>query len=190
MANPICKRVRALRLQHNMTQAELAQQSGIPRASIANIESEKGNPSFAFVMKVADVLGVTLDDLIDEEKPSLVTRVNRESMRTHRQDAGKFAITLLSPINAPYTHVNRIFLMPGCHAKGKPHPKGSHEFFYTVEGLAVLEIQGEVIEVPAGDLIYFPGNLPHFYTNPNSHPVTAISVVSSTPSKPAKISSV
>ncbi|MBF0286220.1 MAG: helix-turn-helix domain-containing protein [SAR324 cluster bacterium] len=177
MSNPVCKKIRALRLQHNLTQMELASKAKIPRASLANMESEKGNPSIIVVTKVAEALGVTIDDLVENKDHSSVTKVKRGDMQVNRQDEGKFAITLLSPLNAPYINVNEINMLPGCYSKGKPHPKGSHEFFYCLEGTAVLEIQGDAIEVKSGDLVYFPGNLPHVYSNPGIKPVHAVAVV-------------
>ena len=183
MANPVYKSIRELRLRYSLTQVELAEKAGIPRASLANMESQKGNPSITSVVKVADALGVTLEDLLENKEHRLVTTVSREDMRVNHQDAGKFLLTVLSPLDAPYITINEIKMLPGCNTKGKPHPKGSLEFFYCLEGTAQLEIQGEIVVVKKGDLIYFPGNLPHTYANPGKHPIHAVSVVNIAESK-------
>ncbi len=177
MTNPVCKKIRGLRFQHGITQVELAVKAGIPRASLANMESEKGNPSIASLLKVAGALGVSIDELVNNEPGLVYTSVKRADMQVYHQDGGKFLQTLLSPLNAPYININEINMLPGCNSKGRPHPKGSHEFFFCLDGLATIKIQDEVAEVESGNLIYFEGNLPHTYSNFGVKAVYAISVV-------------
>jgi mannose-6-phosphate isomerase-like protein (cupin superfamily) len=151
--------------------------SGIPRATLANMERSASNPSISAVVKVASALGVTVEDLVDRQQSALVTTVHRQDMEIYRQDDGKFVSTRLSPINAPFIQINEINMLPGCFTRGKPHPEGSHEFLICLEGTALMEIQQEKIEVEAGNMVYFPGNLPHNYANAGLKPVQAISIV-------------
>ena len=68
-------------------------------------------------------------------------------------------------------------MMPGCACKGKPHPIGSQEYFLCNDGDATVVVDGTPNEVKAGDLIFFQGNLPHYYHNHTNRPVHAFSVV-------------
>jgi len=176
MSNPISEGIKRLRTQHKLTQTKLAELSGIPRATIANMESEQSNPSITLTVKVAKALGVSVDDLISKQS-AYVTEVERKDMPVNQLDDGKFSITRTSPISAQNIHINDISMMPNCYCKGVPHPEGSHELFLCLEGCATVEVQGEKFTVEAGNLIYFHGHLPHCYGNEGVKPVHAVAVV-------------
>lgn len=175
--NPVAAAIRNLRLNFKMTQVELARKANIPRATLALMESPKGNPSISTVLQVASALGVPVGELMASSQESMVTKVNGEDMQITRMDDGKFLATLLSPLKAPRINVNLVVLLPGCNVRGRPHTKGSHEFFYCHDGEALVTVNGEEIVVAKGDLIYFPGNLPHYYANFGNRTVQAFSVV-------------
>ncbi len=57
--------LRALRLQRNLSQVDLAQQLGIARqAYISNLEAGRKRPSPELVVQIADLFGVTADYLL------------------------------------------------------------------------------------------------------------------------------
>jgi transcriptional regulator with XRE-family HTH domain len=177
MENPINDGIRRLRAQHKLTQTELAEMAGIPRATLANMESANSNPSITVVMKVAQALGVTVDDLITRRQSRHVTEVSRKDMPTIHQDNGKFISTRTSPISTPNMQINEVTMQANCWTRGVPHPQGSHELFLCMEGTATIEVQGEKFEVEAGNLIYFHGHLPHCYGNLGSTTARGVAVV-------------
>ncbi len=177
MSNPISDGIKRLRYQHKLTQTKLSQMADIPRATLANMEGNNSNPSISLVIKVAQALGVSVDDLISKKQSVHVTEVRRKDMSVLNLENGKFSSTRASPISAENLHVNDISMMPGCHCKGVPHPEGSRELFLCLEGIAAVEVQGEKFTVEAGNLIYFHGHLPHYYGNDGVKPVHAVVVV-------------
>lgn len=176
MSNPISEGIKSLRSQHKLTQTKLAELAGIPRATIANMESEQSNPSITLVVKVAQALGVSVDDLISKQSTH-VTKVSRKDMAVTKLDNGNFSSTRTSPINTQNLHINDITMLPNCFTKGVPHPEGSHELFLCLAGTATVEVQGEQFTVEQGDLIYFHGHLPHCYGNKSESEVRAVAVV-------------
>ena len=61
---PIENQIRKLRFNHGeMTQQALADQVGVSRQTIIAIEAAKYSPSLELAFKIAEVLGVTLDEL-------------------------------------------------------------------------------------------------------------------------------
>src|SRR3569832_1771492 len=53
-----------LRRARALTQDAVAAASGLPRSTIANLESGEANPSLAVLVKVAGALGVPIDELL------------------------------------------------------------------------------------------------------------------------------
>ncbi len=176
MSNPISEGIKRLRAQHKLTQTKLADMANIPRATLANMESEQSNPSITLVVKVAQALGVSVDDLISRQSAH-VTEVSRKDMPVTQLDDGRFSSTRASPISTQKLQINDINMKPNCYSKGVPHPEGSHELFLCLEGSACVEVQGEEYVVEAGNLIYFHGHLPHCYGNKSTKPVNAVAVV-------------
>ena len=60
----IARRVRALRAQRGLTQAELSELSHLPRATCAKLESGRSNPTVRVLIRIADALVCSVDELL------------------------------------------------------------------------------------------------------------------------------
>src|SRR5437879_8398526 len=64
VAAHLARNLMNLRHARALTQEALAKSSSVPRSTIANLESGEGNPSLAVLVKVANSLGVPIDELL------------------------------------------------------------------------------------------------------------------------------
>ncbi|HLP29461.1 MAG TPA: helix-turn-helix transcriptional regulator [Candidatus Didemnitutus sp.] len=65
----ITNNIRRLRFEHNeMSQSDLGARVGLTRQTIAAIEGGKYSPSLETAFRIADVFGVTLDDVFQWKK--------------------------------------------------------------------------------------------------------------------------
>lgn len=62
--NAIGERIRAYRNKMNITQAQLGEQSGVEPSNISHIERGATKVSLPTLIKIANTLGVSLDDLV------------------------------------------------------------------------------------------------------------------------------
>ena len=60
------QRMSAIRKARGLTQDELSRISGVPRITIARYETGRVDPTMANAKKLADALGVKIDDLIEK----------------------------------------------------------------------------------------------------------------------------
>ena len=60
-------RLRGLRCERRMTQSELAKEAGVSKASVGNWESGDNLPNLMVASALADILGVTIDELAGRE---------------------------------------------------------------------------------------------------------------------------
>jgi transcriptional regulator with XRE-family HTH domain len=169
--------LRRLRKSAKLTQAELAAQARLPRQTLANMEQPGSNPGVQSVLAVARALSVSLDELLTPAPEQRHYKVTPREMQEYRAEAGRFVARLVSPIASKGVQMHHVTLQPGCRSVGRPHPLGAQEFFYTLGGSALLRIEDEAVEVPAGCLVQFPGHRKHVYENPGSVVATAVSVV-------------
>lgn len=63
--------LRRLRDDLGLSQQALSERSGVPRPTVAHLESGQANPTLTVVSKLARSLGVTLDGLLEPEEPAL-----------------------------------------------------------------------------------------------------------------------
>ncbi|NMP31274.1 helix-turn-helix transcriptional regulator [Thalassotalea sp. M1531] len=69
MAKEITNNIRTLRFHHSeMTQQALAQAIKVSRQTIVAIEKNKYSPSLEVAFKIADVFGVTLNDVFQYQE--------------------------------------------------------------------------------------------------------------------------
>jgi quercetin dioxygenase-like cupin family protein len=52
--------------------------------------------------------------------------------------------------------------------RGTPHLPGTREYFTCLSGRVTIFVAGERNDLAAGDVLAFPGNVPHSYQNPDA----------------------
>lgn len=87
--NVVGKRICQLREEHKLTQEELAEASAISPSFLGLIERGQRTPSVATLLKIAQVLDITLDELFNESrKPEFtekfVSKYDKSSPLTKR----------------------------------------------------------------------------------------------------------
>ena len=63
----IKNRIREYRARFNMKQEELAEKVGVRRETIGNLEKGRYNPSLALAWHIAQVFGVTIEEIFTVE---------------------------------------------------------------------------------------------------------------------------
>jgi len=56
--------IRRIRLEKNLTQIELSKKLKVDRSYVSNVEQGKKNPTLTTIEKIANVLGVSTDELL------------------------------------------------------------------------------------------------------------------------------
>lgn len=64
----IWNRIKVLRAERNWTQADLADKVGISRQAVISIEKYKYTPSLALAFKIAEVFGVSIDEVFEHRE--------------------------------------------------------------------------------------------------------------------------
>lgn len=63
--------LREQREARGLTQQDLSERSGVPRPTLAHLESGQGNPTLSVLSKVAAALGVGIESLVAAPKPKV-----------------------------------------------------------------------------------------------------------------------
>jgi transcriptional regulator with XRE-family HTH domain len=162
-AQHLARNLASLRHTRALTQGTLAQAAGVPRSTIANLESGAGNPSLVVLVKVAAALGVPIDELLASPR-ALVRRWPAADVATRVKGRG-VSIRALVPEPVPDEMMEVMDFAPGAVMGGTPHLPGTREFFTCLDGRVNLMVAGDRYELAEGDVLAFPGNLAHSYQN-------------------------
>lgn len=165
-----------LRRTRGLTQDMLAREAGVPRSTVANLESGEGNPSLAVLVKVAQALAVPIDELLASPR-AMVRRWAADEVALQAKGRGVTTRALV-PEPVPDSIMDVMDFAPGAIMGGTPHLPGTREFFTCLAGRVKITVAGDAFELATGEVLAFPGNLPHSYQNADAlAPARGVSVV-------------
>lgn len=170
-----------LRRAKSWSQQRLADRSGVPRSSIAHMESGAGNPALNNLAAVSTALRVSIEELLSTPRAAC-THVPANALRKRSQGAGVTVVELL-PERVRGLEIVRLELQPKATMLGSPHLRGSHEYLHVLSGRIAVAVSGVQHGLAAGDVLAFPGDVGHAYANRGTGLATAVSVV--VPTSPA-----
>src|SRR5213595_77020 len=162
-ASHLARNLVNLRRTRGLTQDMLARDAGVPRSTIANLESGEGNPSLAVLVKVAQALAVPIDELLASPR-AMVRRWSADEVVLRTKGRG-VSIRPLVPEPVPDSMMEVMDFAPGAIMGGTPHLPGTREFFTCLQGRVKITVAGDAFDLATGEVLAFPGNLPHSYQN-------------------------
>lgn len=174
VARHLAHNLRSLRETRGWTQQRLAKQSGVPRPTLATLESGSANPTLAVLVRVAQALGVSIEELIGP--PRDIGRFYAAADLPRRSRSG-VAIGKVLPDALPGLDIERLSLPPGGGMQGAPHTPGTREYLFCERGSLTLEASGSRWTLEAGDVVVFRGDQRHAYRCAGDEEAVGFSVV-------------
>ena len=176
VASNLARNLASLRHARALTQESLAKAAAVPRSTIANLESGVGNPSLTVLVKVANALGVPIDELTAAPHAK-VRRWSAADVATQSRGRG-VTMRALVPERVPEEMLTLMDFSGGASMRGTPHLPGTREFFTCLTGRVTIFVVGERFDLAEGDVLGFPGNVAHSYQNADERqPARGVSVV-------------
>lgn len=152
--------VARLRADRGRTLEELADESGVSRAFISQIESQRGNPTLATLDRLATALGVGVADLLtgDVGEPRFEPVV-RPARTVGDWPAGTGRTYPLSAAEARRFAVHLTDGETSDHGRWIEHP--GEEFCIVLAGVYRLQAGDIDKRLGAGESAHYPGGRPH-----------------------------
>lgn len=176
LARNLGSNIAALRAKRQLSQERLAKLAGIPRTTLANIESGAGNPSLANLARLAAGLQISLDELVAAPRAPIKLIKSSELRVIHRAQGGALVYKLL-PDPVPGMEIDRMEIEPGQRMGGIPHTAGTKEYLTCIQGELSVQVAGSAYRVQTGDVLAFPGDERHSYHNTGRVKSICLSVV-------------
>lgn len=161
------KTIQRLRKAYNLSLGELSEQSGVAKSIISQIERNETNPTLSTVIRLSRALDTTVDEVLRGETTSqFIEHQTKSGVPILESQDGLCRLAIVGPLSL----VNS-FQWYDFHAKpngvleSEPHPPGTVEHLYIVNGEIQVTAGNDVKVGTAGEAIRFRADVPHKIVN-------------------------
>jgi transcriptional regulator with XRE-family HTH domain len=177
----LANNIKYLRERRGLTQGRLSGLCGVPRSTLANLETGSGNPTLAVLSAIASALQITIEELLSTPRAQGKVYPKGSLPIRERGRGVKVTVSKLLPDPIVGMEIDRMKVPTGALMKGVPHRPGTREYCYCESGSAVIWTAGERFDLSAGDVLSFQGDQAHSYTNEGRADAVLFSVVTLAP---------
>ena len=160
VVNTIAANLRRLRAERRLSLAELSSRANLAKATLANLEQGRGNPTIETLWALALGLGVAFSDLLEEAEQRAVAVV-RASDGAHVV-SGPLDLRLLDRLDRGGLTEVFEFTLTGRH-DGLPHGPGIEEQLLVWSGRLRAGPADDPVELGPGDFVHYPADRAHVY---------------------------
>jgi transcriptional regulator with XRE-family HTH domain len=171
-----------LRGERGLSLDALAERAGVSRGMLLQIEQRRVNPSLATLVRVADALDASVNELVDLGATDPVRIVHAdEAVDLWRGERGGVGRLLVGSDRLDHLETWIWTIEPGESHAAEAHPRGTREMLYVVDGTLTLDIGGDRFEVAAGDAAVYAADRDHGYANHDPERTLRLLMVVATP---------
>jgi transcriptional regulator with XRE-family HTH domain len=175
----IAANVRRLRAARGLSAAALARASGVARATLAELEAGRGNPTVETLYALASVLGVTLADLLVEAEAPAVQVVRAGEGPQVTGPVLEARLLRQAALDRARVEVYELRVLPGRPRRADPHAAGVVEQLLLHAGRLRVGPEQDPVELAPGDFVAFDGSAAHVYEALGGEPASATLVMTS-----------
>lgn len=171
--------VRERRAGAKLSLSQLAERSGVSKATISKVERRDIQPSLDIAAKLAEAFGATLSEMLHQTPRARVVVLRAADQVEMQSEDGKLQRRVLSPtFDHAAVEFLRFTIAPGASSGVfPPHRYGSEEYIFVASGELTLRINDASTRLQAGDSIYFEAQCVHELTNTGSLPLVGFTVI-------------
>lgn len=151
-----------LRVQHGLTQQELANRCELSKGFISQLESERTSPSIATLVDILECLGTNLKDFFAEEENEKITFSHDDYFVLQNESIETTWLVPSAQKNAMEPIIVR--LAPQAVSEADD-PHEGEEFGYVLSGKILISLGANKKKCRKGDSFYFLPNKPHYIEN-------------------------
>ena len=162
----IAANLHRLRTARRMSLATLAARAEVAKATLANLEQGRGNPTIETLWSLALGLGVAFSDLLEDRRgtTTVVVRSQQGAWVRGSSRGGKLDLRLLDRIERDgLVEVFALFLPARTEHLGAPHGSGVVERVFVYAGTITVGPASDPLTLGPGDYARYGGDRPHFY---------------------------
>jgi transcriptional regulator with XRE-family HTH domain len=169
-----------LRLARRMSLEQLSRVAGVSKSMLSEIERDKANPTIAVAWRLANALGLTLDQLLapGRDDPESVRVHARHELPTLAGGNEQYVLRILGPMDlAGRFEWYDLALRAGGALESEGHDPGTVEHLTVLAGAMEVTVGARKRRVRAGETARYGADGVHAIVNPGSTAARALLVV-------------
>lgn len=176
----IGKNIQKIRKEQSLTLDTLSERSGVSKAMLSQIESEKVNPTVATVWKIAQGLNVEINSLLaggaDPQRKFHVVRSN--DITSLESDEAGLHMKVLSPVSmVEDLEIYLLIFESGGALRSGSHFPETEEYLTVVKGSVRVQAGERTSDLEEGDFISYHCDVDHSIENVSKFPATVHMIV-------------
>ncbi|MFY0595702.1 MAG: helix-turn-helix transcriptional regulator [Cognatishimia sp.] len=162
-ATLIARAIQRERSKARISLSALAQQAGLAKSTLSQLESGQGNPSIETLWAIAEVLGVPFSHLFElpVNEVKLVRSNEGEEVPSESADFQTIVLDKCPPNRC--RDLYRATITRGDVRHATAHPTGTVEHIFVISGQARIGPEDAAEDLNEGDYFRYPADVPHFY---------------------------
>jgi len=163
LSGQLGKTIQRLRKAYNLSLSELAEQSGVAKSIISQIERNETNPTLATIWRLSQALDVSIERVLatSDEEP-FIDRSSRADTPILVSEDGKMRLAIIGWIKTiEWLQWYDVQSDPGGVLDSDGHQRGSVECLSVSEGEFEVEVGGVVQRAKAGETLRYRCDRPH-----------------------------
>lgn len=169
-----------IRLKRGLTLDDLSRAAGVSKSMLSQIEREKANPTIAVAWRLANALGIGIEELLatnEQDGESIHVLEAHETPTLPGNHAG-YVLRILGPMDlAGKFEWYELTLAPNGALRSNPHDPGTMEHLTLLNGAMDVEVDGATRKLKAGATARFQADKVHAIHNPGKTEAKALLVV-------------
>ncbi|MGI8466613.1 helix-turn-helix domain-containing protein [Pectobacterium punjabense] len=161
--------LKALRQEKNWSLTRAAEETGVSKAMLGQIERGESSPTVAILWKIATGLNVAFSTFIEPTLTDEDVTYRSGAGSTFRENAaGMRAVPLFPYDEKLHFDMLVIELAAGASSTSSPHENGVIEHIIVLEGQLEMTVDGQTHLLSTGDALRFAADREHSYHNPTN----------------------
>ena len=161
VSGPLSRNILRLRRQRGLSLSSLAEQSGVAKGTLSNLERGQGNPTLETIFALSRGLGCPISELVSEGDEIAPTLVRRDDAAEIRGVAVELRLYNRYASTGSATEIYDFRCLPGRRQLSQGHPGVEH--IAVKQGRLLTGPATAPVEVGPGDYVCFPAVDHHFY---------------------------
>lgn len=172
------KTIQRLRKAYNLSLSELAEQSGVAKSIISQIERNETNPTLATIWRLSQALDISIERVLssDAEAP-FIDKTGRADTPILVSEDGKLRLAIIGWIKTvEWLQWYDVQSEPGGELDSEGHQRGSIESLSVTAGEFEVEVGEMVQRAKAGETLRYRCDRRHIVRCVSSEPGAALMV--------------
>jgi len=172
------KTIQRLRKAYNLSLSELAEQSGVAKSIISQIERNETNPTLATIWRLSQALDISIERVLSSgEEEAFIEKTTRADTPILVSEDGKLRLAIIGWIKTvEWLQWYEVSAEPGGELDSEGHQRGSIESLSVSAGEFEVEVGGITQRAKAGETLRYRCDRQHVVRCIGDQPGTALMV--------------